>query len=147
MPLQRLEHTLHAPVNFLIMPVFALANAGVVLSGVGVSELTQPVTLGVVLGLFVGKVVGVSLFAWLAVRTGIAVLPRFISWKHIVGVAFLGGIGFTMSLFIADLAFSDEALGAGAKLGILLGSLLSGLVGAIILSRIKRRGPPEEIAA
>ena len=145
MPLQRLEHTLHAPVNFIIMPVFALANAGIVLSGVGMQQLTESVTLGVVLGLVIGKVVGISLFAWIAVRTGIAVLPRFISWKHIIGVAFLGGIGFTMSLFIADLAFfDDEVLGTGAKLGILLGSLLSGLVGALILSRIKRRRPAGE---
>lgn len=121
MPLQRLEHTLHTPVNFIIMPIFALANAGVVLTGVGMDQLKQPVTMGVILGLFLGKAIGITLFAWLSVKMGIAVLPRRISWTHIAGVAFLGGIGFTMSLFIAELAFDDVVLGVGAKLGIQIG--------------------------
>ena len=136
MPLQRMEHALHTPVNFVIMPLFALANAGIVLAGVGLGQLAMPVTSGVMLGLLVGKAVGITLFAWLAVKLGIAALPRRISWTHIVGVAFLGGIGFTMSLFIADLAFGPE-LAMEAKLGILLGSLVSGVVGAALISRTR----------
>lgn len=137
MPLQRMEHALHTPVNFIIMPLFALANAGIVLSGVGISDLAGSVTAGVILGLLFGKAIGITLFAWLAVRFGIAALPRRISWTHIAGVAFLGGIGFTMSLFIADLAFDSASVTSDAKLGILLGSLLSGVVGAILISRTR----------
>ena len=136
MPLQRIEHALHTPVNFIIMPLFALANAGIVLSGFGLGQLARPVTAGVMLGLLLGKAIGITLFAWIAVRLGIAALPRRISWTHIVGVAFIGGIGFTMSLFIADLAFGAD-MAMEAKLGILLGSLAAGVVGAVLISRTK----------
>jgi NhaA family Na+:H+ antiporter len=138
MPLQRLEHNLHTPVNFVIMPVFALANAGVALGGVGLQSLAAPVTSGVVLGLFIGKAVGISLFSWIGVKLGIAALPRRVTWSHVVGVAFLGGIGFTMSLFIAGLAFGASELNDGAKLGILLGSALSGVTGALLIVRTRR---------
>lgn len=145
MPLQRLESTLHTPVNFVIMPVFALANAGIVLSGVGWGQLAAPVTGGIALGLVVGKAVGITLFSWLSVKLGMAVLPTGLRWMHVVGVAFLGGIGFTMSLFISGLAFSDEALITGAKLGILLGSVVSGAIGALLISRVKSDQTPPSV--
>jgi NhaA family Na+:H+ antiporter len=138
MPLQRLEATLHTPVNFVIMPIFALANAGIVLSGVGLSQVMEPVTLGVALGLILGKAVGITLFSWIGVKIGIAVLPQRVRWKQIAGVACLGGIGFTMSLFIAGLAFTDESHLVGAKLGILLGSLVSALLGVLLITKVKR---------
>jgi NhaA family Na+:H+ antiporter len=135
-PLARLEHALHPLVAFFIMPVFALANAGVALRG-GLGEtLTSPVTLGVVAGLLAGKQLGVLAFAWLSVRLGLAVLPGGTSWRQLWGVSLLCGIGFTMSLFIAGLAFTDPALLDAAKVGILAGSLLSGIAGAVVLVRI-----------
>jgi NhaA family Na+:H+ antiporter len=130
-PLHRMEHALHGWVAFFIMPVFALANAGVALGGG--EGLTGRVTLGVILGLFVGKQIGVTLFAWLSVKLGWAELPAGVSWRQIYGVSFLCGIGFTMSLFIANLAFDDVVLLDGAKVGILAASVVSGLVGWLML--------------
>ena len=129
-PLRRLEHGLHKPVAFGILPVFALANAGVAVgSGFG-ALLASPVALGVVLGLVVGKPVGVFALAWLAVKVGIADRPEGVSWRQMFGVAALCGIGFTMSIFIATLAFpADPALLDAAKVGVLLGSLVSGVLG------------------
>jgi NhaA family Na+:H+ antiporter len=141
MPLQRLEYLLHTPVNFVIMPLFALANAGVVLTGFGLERLSSPVTVGIVLGLVLGKTIGITLFSWLSVKLGLAALPRRVRWSHVLGVAMLGGIGFTMSLFIAELAFVDEAIGTAAKLGILLGSLVSGVLGALVLLRARGTHP------
>ena len=138
-PLQRLEHALHPWVAFVIMPLFALANAGVVLDGGAVASLGDRVALGVVLGLVIGKQVGVVLFAWLAVRAGVTSLPDGVAWRQLYGAAWLAGIGFTMSLFIAELAFVDAALLAEAKLGILVASLLAGIGGALLL----RRGDPD----
>ena len=132
-PLHELEHTLHPWVVFAIMPIFALANAGVSLGGGLVETLTDPVSLGVVAGLVLGKQLGVTLFAWLAVRTGVSELPHGVGWRHIYGAGWLAGIGFTMSLFITDLAFSDDALVESAKLGILAASLIAGLGGWVIL--------------
>lgn len=142
-PLQRLEHTLHPWVAFFIMPVFALANAGVVLSGdmLGVA-FGSTVTLGVILGLVVGKQLGVTLFAWGAVRLGWAEMPAGVTWRQLYGVAWLTGIGFTMSLFIAGLAFGDPVLLDSAKIGILAASLLSGLGGWILLTRTPAAEPP-----
>jgi NhaA family Na+:H+ antiporter len=132
-PLHELEHTLHPWVVFAIMPIFALANAGVPLGG-GIGEaLTSSVALGIVAGLVVGKQVGVTLFAWLAVKIGISELPEGVRWRHVYGASWLAGIGFTMSLFITDLAFPDGSLVDAAKLGILAASLLAGLVGWTIL--------------
>ena len=134
-PLHELEHRLHPWVVFSIMPLFALANAGVPL-GAGFAEaLTDPVALGIVAGLVFGKQLGVTLFAWLAVRTGLSELPQGVGWRHIYGAGWLAGIGFTMSLFITDLAFSDDALVDSAKLGILAASLISGIVGWTILRK------------
>jgi NhaA family Na+:H+ antiporter len=132
-PLHELEHALHPWVVFAIMPLFALANAGVPLGG-GIAEaLTSPVVLGIVAGLVVGKQLGITLFAWLAVKSGISELPTGISWRQVYGAGWLAGIGFTMSLFISDLAFPDSPLVDVAKLGILGASLIAGVVGWLIL--------------
>jgi NhaA family Na+:H+ antiporter len=135
-PLFTMERKLHGAVAFVIMPVFALANAGVSLGGL-LDTLSLPVTLGVVLGLLIGKPLGITLFAWLAVRLGWATLPAQASWRTLHGVSWLGGIGFTMSLFIAGLAFSDASLLDSAKVGILAGSLVAGVVGWAMLRTVK----------
>lgn len=137
-PLQRLEHALHLPVALLIIPVFALANAGI---PVAFSELpttlSHPVTLGIMLGLVVGKLVGISGFSWLAIRLGLARLPRDVRFTQIIGVSLLGGIGFTMSIFIAELAFNQHAqLLLQAKTGILFASLIAGILGILWLYRV-----------
>jgi NhaA family Na+:H+ antiporter len=134
-PLQRIEHDLHAPVAFGIIPLFALANAGVTLSG-GVGEaMAHPVTLGIVAGLVLGKPLGIMLFAWLSVRTGLAELPSGIGWGAVHGASWLAGIGFTMSLFVAGLAFPDGGLVDEAKVGIFAASLLAGAGGWVLLRR------------
>jgi NhaA family Na+:H+ antiporter len=134
-PLHRMEDRLHPWVAFFIMPVFALANAGVELGAGFVEALTAQVTLGVIVGLVAGKQIGITLFSWLAVRAGWASLPKGVSWQHIYGAAILGGIGFTMSLFIAGLAFDDRETLEMAKAGILLASLLAGVSGYWFLRR------------
>lgn len=129
-PLQRIEHGLTPWVTFVVIPIFALANAGIDLANVAWADaLSNRVTLGVLLGLVVGKFVGISLFSWIAVRLGLARLPSGVHWKHVLGAAWLAGIGFTMSLFIAQLAFVDPEAVEQAKLGILLGSAVSALLG------------------
>jgi NhaA family Na+:H+ antiporter len=130
-PLQRLEHSMHLPVAFLVVPIFALANAGVPieLDGIG-ATLAQPVTAGVILGLVVGKALGITGFTWLAIKAGLARLPADLSFRHIVGVAMLGGIGFTMSIFIAELAYAHQPeYLLMAKTGVLVASLIAGLAG------------------
>jgi Na+:H+ antiporter, NhaA family len=129
-PLQRTEHGLGAPVTFLILPVFALANAGVDFRGADLlNSLNQPITLGITLGLVLGKFIGIGGFSWLAVKFGIARLPSQVKWMHLLGAAWLGGIGFTMSLFIAQLGFTEPEQLEQAKVGILLGSLVAALLG------------------
>jgi Na+:H+ antiporter, NhaA family len=132
-PLHELEHTLHPWVVFAIMPIFALANAGVTLGGGLAEALVSPVALGIVAGLVLGKQLGITLFAWLAVKVGVSELPVGINWRHVYGGGWLGGIGFTMSLFITDLAFSNGSLVDAAKLGILAASLIAGVIGWAIL--------------
>ena len=132
-PLQRFEHGLHPWVSFFIMPVFALANAGVAVSDELGSALTHPVSIGIVLGLFLGKQIGIFSFSYLAVKLKLASEPEGVSWKKIYAASVLAGIGFTMSLFIANLAFNSPELLNISKVGILAGSLLSGIVGFIIL--------------
>ncbi len=132
-PLQRLEHSLHPWVSFAIMPLFALANAGVSLGGAVAGSAVDPITLGVAAGLVLGKPLGVTLGGWLLVRAKLAAMPTGVSWRQMIGVGCLAGVGFTMSLFIANLAFGATALNSAAKLGILAGSLISGLVGFLIL--------------
>jgi NhaA family Na+:H+ antiporter len=140
-PLHVLEHALHPWVTFLILPVFALANAGVALRSLSLPDLAAPAPLGVLLGLFVGKQIGVFAATWAAVRFGLADKPHGASWVQIYGVAILCGVGFTMSLFISFLAFprSPELIGA-VKMGVLAGSILSALVGAALLGFVGRKG-------
>jgi NhaA family Na+:H+ antiporter len=133
-PLVRLEHALHPWVAYVIMPVFALANAGVALGGDLLAALVSAPALGVILGLVVGKQVGVTLFAYLAIRSRVGALPAGSTWRQVYGAGWLAGIGFTMSLFIAGLAFAERpALLDAAKIGILAGSLVSGMGGFVIL--------------
>lgn len=134
-PLQQLERAMHPWVSFVIMPLFALANAGVGLNVDFVAAATHPVTIGVAAGLVLGKQIGIFGFAWVAVMLGISKRPADLSWSCLYGIAWLGGIGFTMSLFVCGLALTDETLVANAKLGILVASLFSGLAGWIILSK------------
>jgi NhaA family Na+:H+ antiporter len=135
-PLQRIEHRLTPWVTFTIIPVFALSNAGIDLLAVSWSAaLTSNVTLGVVAGLVLGKFIGISLFSWTAVRLGIARLPSGVRWTHLLGAAWLAGIGFTMSLFITQLAFGAPSLAEEGKLGILLASALSAAIGLVWLYR------------
>jgi NhaA family Na+:H+ antiporter len=130
-----LEHHLHPIQVWLILPLFALANAGVAIGGDLVMVLRNPLALGIIFGLVVGKPLGIGLLSWLAVKSGRGALPEGVAWAHVFGAGCLAGVGFTMSLFISDLAFSDEALIATAKIGIIAASLVSGILGFIILSR------------
>ena len=136
-PLQKIEHSLHGWVALLIMPVFALANAGVALSLESLGGETSWVVLGIVLGLVLGKPIGLVGASWLAVRMGLADLPQGAHWRHMLGVGVLAGIGFTMSLFIASLGFTDPDVLATAKISILLGSLIAGTAGLLLLGRMR----------
>jgi len=135
-PLLTLEHGLKPWVAFCIMPAFAFANAGVTFHGLSLADLFAPVPLGIALGLFIGKQAGVMGFAWLSVRFGICTFPNGTSWLHLYGVGLLAGIGFTMSLFIGTLAFTDLEITNAVRLGVLSGSCLSGIVGFIVLRRV-----------
>lgn len=139
-PLLRLEHALHPWVAFVIMPVFALANAGIPLGSDFVESLSSPVTLGVAVGLIAGKQIGVTLFTWLAVRSGLAALPAGMNWRSLSGLAWLAGIGFTMSMFIGGLAFDCADTLIQAKAGILTASLIAGVLGYLML----KRGLPQQ---
>ncbi len=132
-PLSRLEHTLHPWVAFAIMPIFALANAGLQIDSSTIGALDNRISLGVIAGLAVGKPIGVVLFTWIAVRTGIASVPAGLSWRAITAGGFLAGIGFTMSLFISKLALEHTAEIDVAKAGILIASVISALIGSAIL--------------
>ena len=131
--LYKMEHGLHPWVAFLILPVFAFANAGVNFTGIGIDDLLQPLTLGIAVGLFLGKQIGVFLATWIGVKSGIARLPENVSWKHVYGVACLTGVGFTMSLFIGSLAFTTADVMNAVRLGVVLGSVLSGIIGYLLL--------------
>ncbi len=128
-----IEHALHPFNAYFVIPLFALFNAGVPLEGGGLSAILNPVSLGVLLGLVLGKQLGVTLFSWLTVRLGWASLPDRVTWRMLYGAGWLAGIGFTMSLFITDLAFTDELLINQAKLGILVASLIAGSLGFVLL--------------
>jgi len=133
-PLDRLEGTLRVWVSYGIVPIFALANAGVVVTSDTLSNaMSSPVTLGVVTGLFFGKLLGITSFAWISVRVGLAALPAGVRWRDIVGVSLLGGIGFTVSLFIAGLSYTNVDITNEAKMGILGASAIAGLIGFIVL--------------
>jgi NhaA family Na+:H+ antiporter len=141
--LRRCEHALHPWISFAIMPIFAFANAGVSLSGLGPAQLLDPIALGIAGGLFIGKQLGVIAMVWLCVTLGLGRLPQGANWGQTYGVAVLTGIGFTMSLFIGSLAFPDPAQATAVRLGVLGGSLLSAVLGFIILRFIAR---PSQLA-
>ena len=145
-PLRKLEHDLHTPVAFVILPAFAFVNAGLALSGIGLDELLHPVTVGVVAGLFLGKPVGILAFVAVATAFGLATLPRGVTWAQIAGVALACGIGFTMSLFIAGLAFQHGSgdYFAGDRLGILAGSLASAIAAYAVLRLSCRQLPSDK---
>ena len=138
-PLHHLEHLLHKPVAFVVVPIFGFANAGVSFSGASISIFSEPLTMGVATGLLAGKVVGVLGTVVLLVKLGVADLPAKAGWGQMAGVAARCGIGFTMSLFIGLLAFDDPAIQDHVKMGILLGSILSGAIGATIIGLSGRR--------
>ena len=141
--LHRVEHGLHPWVAFLILPIFAFANAGVSLTGLTVGDFTQPLTLGIIAGLFFGKQAGVLIVTWVGVKSGLAKLPDGVTWRHVYGVACLTGVGFTMSLFIGSLAFGNDDTMNAVRLGVVAGSVLSGLLGFAVL----RTAPPRRAAS
>lgn len=138
--LERLQRLAHPWASYVILPIFAFANAGLHLTGVDLASLfTSDVTIGVMLGLLVGKVVGVTLFPWVASWFGIVELPRYVTWTHVIGTGFLAGIGFTMSIFITNLAFSDPTMTLSATVGIICASAIAGLVGFTLLRLASNR--------
>ncbi len=140
-PLRNLEHSLHPWVSFAIIPIFAFANAGVPVLGLKIADITHPISLGIVFGLLIGKQLGIFLFSWVAIKLKIARLPEGASFVHLYGVAILCGIGFTMSLFIKSLAFENvsEHYVQLSRMSILLGSILSAVLGYIVLKRVGRQ--------
>ncbi|PKQ63761.1 Na+/H+ antiporter NhaA [Labilibaculum filiforme] len=138
-PLERLEHFFHPWVAYFIVPLFAFSNAGVILGGDVISNILNPISLGVILGLFLGKPIGIFLFSYLGVKMGFAQKPKKICWSQIIGIGFLGGIGFTMSFFVSQLAFSDPLILNQAKIAVLVASVMSGLLGFIILKMVSSK--------
>ncbi len=137
-PLQKLEHAMHPVSIFVILPIFALSNAGVHIEGNLMAMLFHPISLGIMGGLILGKFLGISIFSRIFVKLKLANLPPGVSWAHIYGMSFLAGIGFTMSMFIADLGFEQQEYVKIAKVGILAASLLAGIIGVSILSMAKK---------
>jgi NhaA family Na+:H+ antiporter len=133
----RLQNALHYPVAFIILPIFALANTAIIFPADLPGNLSAKNSLGIILGLVVGKFIGIFLISLLAVKSGLATLSTELRWRHILGVSFLGGIGFTMSIFITNLAFSDMEIITASKISILFASLCSAIIGLLILKRIK----------
>ena len=147
-PLEKLEHILFNPVNFFIMPLFALVNTNIKFEPEMLGGLTTTLGLGIILGLIVGKPLGIALLSWISVKLGISERPKGAGWMHIIGVGMLGGIGFTMSVFIALLSFSGKHLILSeAKFSILTGSILSGLLGYVTLTFVSRRNLKEDLSS
>jgi len=138
-PLETLEHSLTVPVNYVIMPVFALANTNITFEKEMFAGLVSPLGLGIIAGLLLGKTIGITFFSWLAVKFKLANLPRGASWKHMLGVGMLAGIGFTMSIFIALLSFTDALYVLEAKFAILTASVFSGVIGSVFLKSVKAK--------
>ncbi|WP_081532569.1 Na+/H+ antiporter NhaA [Rhodovulum sp. P5] len=145
-PLHALEHSLSPYVLYFIVPVFAFANAGVVLAGLSLTDLLSPLPLGVALGLILGKQIGVFGVTFLLVKSGLARLPEGVNWMHIYGLACLAGIGFTMSLFIGSLSFADQSLMNNVRLGVLAGSAISAVLGYLALRFLAAPAPKSQAA-
>ncbi len=139
-PVEELEHDLHGFIAFIVLPVFAFANAGIYLLDSGIKDIFHPVPLAITAGLLLGKPMGIMLFSFLGVKSGIASIPKGLNWHHIFGVSILCGIGFTMSLFIGSLAFGDASKAFDERLGIIIGSLLSGVIGYLYLNMVTKKG-------
>lgn len=139
-PLEKLEHILMRPVNFVIMPIFALANTNIEFESEMINGLLTPLGMGIILGLFIGKPVGIFIMSWISIKLGLSKMPDKAGWSHIIGVGLIAGIGFTMSIFISILSFTGaELLLKEAKFSILVASLLSGLVGSLLLKSIDKK--------
>ncbi|WP_124640461.1 Na+/H+ antiporter NhaA [Amniculibacterium aquaticum] len=138
-PLEKLEEKLHLPVNFLIMPIFALANTNISFHKGMVDHLASPFSLGIILGLFAGKVMGINLFSFIAIKLNISQLPDKSTWTHLIGAGLLAGIGFTMSIFIAVICFKDPIIQDEAKFAILIASIVSGFAGYSLLNALAKR--------
>ncbi len=132
-PLEEIANFLHKPVNYFIIPVFAIANTALIISGDISNALTSNISLGIILGLFVGKPLGIMVTAFLAIKLKLAEMPKNVNWKLLFGVAMLAGIGFTMSLFVSFIAYEDTARQDISKIAILIGSLISGIFGLTYL--------------
>ena len=145
-PLERMEHGLHPWVAFLVIPIFGFANAGVSVAGLSPGALLEPLPLGIALGLLIGKQLGILGFAWLAVKAGIAALPANVGWKQVHAVSLLAAIGFTMSLFIGNLAFAEAAQVDAVKIGVLSGSTIAAIAGYWMLKSTLGNHPPAEEA-
>jgi NhaA family Na+:H+ antiporter len=137
--LEKLEHFLANPVNFIIMPLFALANTNIRFESGMLEGLGSNLGLGILLGLFLGKPIGITLMSWIIVKLGWGTLPNKANWKHIIGIGLLGGIGFTMSIFIALLSYTDESLSTESKFAILIASTISGICGYILLKNLNKK--------
>jgi NhaA family Na+:H+ antiporter len=144
-PLEKLEHLLSNPVSYVIMPLFALANTNIKFESGMVSGLTNPLGLGIIAGLFIGKPLGITLASWIAIKLKIAKKPRSASWKQISGVAMLGGIGFTMSIFVSILSFASPLFQLEAKFSILIASIISAAAGYIFLNYLSKKQSPFKI--
>lgn len=141
-PALGLEHALHPWIAFGVLPAFVFANAGLSLTDIGLSDLLHPIQLGIGLGLFIGKQLGVIVSIWIATRAGLATLPEGTDWRHIYGVALLTGTGFTMSLFMGTLAFPTEAYDADLRIAVLSASVTSAICGYLVLRRASFRRSP-----
>jgi NhaA family Na+:H+ antiporter len=139
-PSYRLQHFLHKPVAYLIMPLFAIVNTGVVFSPGWIDGMATTNSLGIFLGLFLGKPIGIFLFSFVAVYLGFSRLPGAVNWRHIIGAGFLGGVGFTMSIFITLLAFDNPELIQNSNIAILLTSITAGVTGFLVLKWQPRSG-------
>lgn len=145
--LEYLEHLLHKPVSFIIMPLFALSNTNIYFSSEVLDQIIHPVSLGILAGLVLGKIIGIGFFSYLSIKLKWSVLPNNTTWKHLIGAGFLGGIGFTMSIFISLLSFDDQALQNISKLSILFASTIAGLIGYLILLSGKELDEKDESTA
>jgi NhaA family Na+:H+ antiporter len=144
-PSYKVQHFLHKPVAFLILPVFALANTGVIISSTWINDLQTSNSMGVIFGLVLGKPVGVLLLSFLAMKIGWSSLPGGVTWRHMIGVGALGGIGFTMSIFITLLAFDNPEHITQSKMAILISSVIASILGLLILSKSAKSLIPPSI--